>query len=321
MNEHFNWQLLKQRRNKQRDGNDVPVSSAVCWCCVATAGPRDGRRFVFVLLSAVITLKATSYWIKFAPKWQKWVLGLTIRPILNDQTRPESLKRTPSLPERSWRSCRRRSRAHQSVCLITPMTPTAGPDQIRTSTPTGSGRVRGPGLPRLPGHIKPLRRRPETTGALNPAPGRSRPLLRRWAPGLRLALGMRRGWRACPGVELSCQVGWAVQVGWEGVALGLGSVRGGDRRPAPVGWPVEGPDPGRLGEEEAAVAEEEEGVPIPSRRKEPGITVRTNMKMLLDYSQRTQRPLNRYVAGWCQLTTIYSMLILILKYYTCSDSV
>lgn len=95
-----------------------------------------------------------------------------------------------------------------------------------------------------------------------------------------------------------------MEVGWEGVARGLGSVRGGDRRPAPVGWPVEGPDPGRRVEEEEAAAEEEEaaageeeGVPVPSRRKEPGITVRMNMKMLLDYSQRTQRLLNRYVAG------------------------
>lgn len=84
-----------------------------------------------------------------------------------------------------------------------------------------------------------------------------------------------------------------MEVGWEGAARGLGSVRGGDRRPAPVGWLVEGPDPGRRGEE----AEEEEGVPVPSRRKEPGITVRMSMKMLPDYSQRTQRLLNRYVDG------------------------
>lgn len=86
-----------------------------------------------------------------------------------------------------------------------------------------------------------------------------------------------------------------MEVGWEGAARGLGSVRGGDRLPAPVGWLVEGPDPGRR--EEAAAVEEEEGVPVPSRRKEPGITVRMSMKMLPDYSQRTQRLLNRYVDG------------------------
>lgn len=87
-----------------------------------------------------------------------------------------------------------------------------------------------------------------------------------------------------------------MEVEWEGAARGLGSVRGGDRRPAPVGWPVEGPDPGRQGEE-AVVVVEEEGVPVPSRKKEPGITVRMSMRMLPDYSQRIQRLLNRYVDG------------------------
>lgn len=86
-----------------------------------------------------------------------------------------------------------------------------------------------------------------------------------------------------------------MEVGWEGAVQGLGSVRGGDRLPAPVGWPAEGPDQGRQGEE--AVVVEEEGVPVPIRKKEPGITVRMSMRMLPDYSQRIQRLLNRYVDG------------------------